>query len=83
MAVNEGFGNQYISLENVMKAKFVQDFPDRDVSAFEFWFISDRGRIDGSGRLGRCTFDERRYLGEKLTWQRFCKLFSSYFFIID
>ena len=67
MVLNGGFSNQYISLENVIKAKFVQDFPERDVSAFEFWFVSDRGRIDGSGRASRYTFDERRYVGEKLT----------------
>ena len=39
MAVNGGLSNQYISLENIMRVMFVRDFPDRDVSAFEFWLF--------------------------------------------
>jgi hypothetical protein len=73
MAVYHGLNHQYSSLENVMRDKYHRDFADKDASAFEFWFVSDRGRADGSGRSYRLTFDQRRWMSEKLTWERFCK----------
>lgn len=59
-----------------MRTKFAADFPQYDVAIFNAQYYGDRKRADGSGRQTRYSFDERRYMAEKATWQNFCMSFT-------